>query len=107
MEELEVIEEKQDIVINYNNSELDELFHKYFKTIEEQEKEKQLEIKKNEEQQSTYFSSTEEFQTELITEIRELKEFQQYTNNFIYFSIVIVGVILVSCLMYRFLKIFM
>lgn len=112
MQEQEI--QQQEIVINYNNSELELLFQKYFKTLEEQEKEKQKieeEKQKIEEQEQQEIedntSSYLETQKELIEEVRELKEFQQYGNNLGYFSITIILLILASSLMYKFLKIFL
>ena len=100
-------EQEKEIIINYNNEQLGLLFEKYFKTLEEQEKEKELQLKKEQEVQELTLSSSEDLQIQLIEEIRELKEYQQYNNNLIYFGIVITGVVLVSSLMYKFLKNFM
>lgn len=103
-----------EVIVNYNDEQLEQVLNKYFKTLEQQEKEKK-ELQKKEleqqelEQQELEENSTSslELQKELISEIRELKEFQQYGNNLGYFSITIILLILASSLMYKFLKIFM
>lgn len=92
---------------------LDDLLNKYFKTLEDLEKE-QEELnkiieennKKENEEYQNKLSSEEETKTEFLTLLEDIKIITQYQNNFIFFSIVITGTILVSVLMYKCIKIF-
>ena len=92
---------------------LDDLLNKYFKTLEDLEKE-QEELnkiieennkKENEEYQNKLLSD-EETKTEFLTLLEDIRINTQYQNNIIFFSIVITGTVLVSVLMYKFIKIF-
>lgn len=92
---------------------LDDLLNKYFKTLEDLEKE-QEELnkiieennKKEKEEYQNKLLSDEETKTEFLTLLEDIKINTQYQNNFIYFSIVITGAILISVLMYKCIKIF-
>ena len=92
---------------------LDDLLNKYFKTLEDLEKE-QEELnkiieennkKENEEYQNKLLSD-EATKTEFSTLLEDIKINTQYQNNIIFFSIVITGTLLVSVLMYKCIKIF-
>lgn len=93
--------------------ELEALLSKYFKTREEYDKDYQelikliqnnqdLEISKND----ILESSDSEFKNNLISEIKVIQENTQLGNNLGYFSIVIIGLILMCALFYKFLKYF-
>lgn len=93
--------------------ELESLLSKYFKTREEYDKDYQelikliqnnqdLEISKND----ILESSDSEFKNNLISEIKVIQENTQLGNNLGYFSIVIIGLILMCALFYKFLKYF-
>lgn len=93
--------------------ELEALLSKYFKTLEEYDKDYQelikliqnnqeLEISKND----ILESSDSEFKSNLISEIKVIQENTQLGNNLGYFSIVIIGLILMCALFYKFLKYF-
>lgn len=92
---------------------LDDLLNKYFKTLEDLEKE-QEELnkiveennKKEKEEYENKLLNDEETKTEFLTLLEDIKINTQYQNNFIFFSIVITGTILISVLMYKCIKIF-
>lgn len=92
---------------------LDDLLSKYFKTLEDLEKE-QEEInkiieennKKEKEEYENKLLNDEKIKTEFLTLLEDIKINTQYQNNFIYFSIVIIGTVLISVLMYKCIKIF-
>lgn len=93
--------------------ELEQILSKYFKTLEQQAKEQeeinkinQEKINQESKEVQSQILSDEEFRSELISSIKETNTNIQYTNNFIYWSIVITGTILCCTLMYKFLKIF-
>lgn len=93
--------------------ELDLILSKYFKTLEQQSKEKdelnkinQENALKENEEIKTQILNDEEFRNELISSIKETNINTQYTNNYLFWSIVITGTILGCTLMYKFLKIF-
>lgn len=93
--------------------ELDLILSKYFKTLEQQYKEKdelnkinQENALKENEEIKTQILNDEEFRSELISSIKENNINTQYTNNYLFWSIVITGTILGCTLMYKFLKIF-
>lgn len=95
------------------NEDLDLILSKYFKTLEDLQKE-QEELnkiieennKKEKEEYENKLLSDEETKTEFLTLLEDIKINTQYQNNFIFFSIVITGTILVSVLMYKCIKIF-
>lgn len=101
----------EDTHITYED--LDLILSKYFKTLEDLEKE-QEELnkiieennKKEKEEYENKLLSDEETKTEFLTLLEDIKINTQYQNNFIFFSIVITGTILVSVLMYKCIKIF-
>lgn len=95
------------------NEDLDLILSKYFKTLEDLQKE-QEELnkiieennKKEKEEYENKLLNDEETKTEFLTLLEDIKINTQYQNNFIFFSIVITGTILVSVLMYKCIKIF-
>lgn len=112
------MDNKELIIIDIK--ELDSLFQKYFKTLEVQDlelKEKinlqeEHEIKLQEEhemklqEQKDLFTTDVEFRSYVLEKLDLNNTNIQYTNNLLYWSIVVTGTILISCLLYRFLKIF-
>lgn len=93
--------------------ELDLILSKYFKTLEQQSKEQedinkinQEKIEKESQEIQSQILTDEEFRNELISSIKETNINTQYTNNYLFWSIVITGTILGCTLMYKFLKIF-
>ena len=104
-------------IIDVNSSitieELESLLSKYFKTREEYDKDYQELIKliqNNQELESSkndiLESSDSDFKSSLISEIKVIQENTQLGNNLGYFSIVIIGLILMCALFYKFLKYF-
>lgn len=93
--------------------ELEQILSKYFKTLEQQSKEQeelnkinQEKFEKESQEIQSQILTDEEFRNELISSIKETNINTQYTNNYLFWSIVITGTILVCTLMYKFLKIF-
>lgn len=94
-------------------NELDLILSKYFKTLDDLQKE-QEELnkiieennKKEKEEYENKLLSDEETKTEFLTLLEDIKINTQYQNNFFFFSIVIIGTILICVLMYKCIKIF-
>lgn len=92
---------------------LDELLSKYFKTLEDLEKENQ-ELKEQEQEQlqlqlqeeENKELTTQEFQNQLLSDIKTLQENTAITYHFSYVGLLLSGLILCYVLFYKFLKIF-
>lgn len=101
-------------VVTFTKEDLEEILNKYFKTLEEQQKEFEEQEKidsenalKEQEKIDLQNLSEEEYRQELISLLKENAYNTKFSNNLFYFSIVTVGTILICVLMYKFLKIFM
>ena len=92
---------------------LESLFDSYFTTLEEQQKKDEETQKQNEELREQINLSSEDFQSQLINEIKVFQDNQyttqqylQYQNNLTFFGILMFLLIFVSTLIYKFFKTF-
>lgn len=103
---------------------LEVLLNKYFKTLEvqktEQEEQQKKELEEQEklleeqkandlikiQEQEQAFTTDLEFRQYVLEKLDTNNLNIQYTNNILYWSIVVTGTILISVLLYKFLKIF-
>lgn len=93
---------------------IEELLDKYFKTLEQQQKEQEEINKSNSEKTAKQIEELQiqlsddvEFRTQLLTALETSNYNTQFNNNILFWSIVVSGTILMCVLIYKFLKIFM
>lgn len=112
--------DEQEVLDSLKIEDLDKLLSKYFKTLEDIQKEKDLELESQEQlelerQEQLELEKQElenkeltsiEFQTQLITEIKTLQENTSITYHMSFVALVLGGLILIYVLFYKFLKIF-
>lgn len=104
---------EENIEIGLTKQELEEVLSKYFKTLEEIDKDNQEQQLLIDEQQKLIDEQTEQealenntWQELVLEKLDNLSYNSQFSNNIFYWGVVIALVIFINMIFYKFLKIF-